>query len=47
MRLGQRARALYLLQEAHARGLSPDRNDPEFAPLRADSAYQELFRPKE
>ena len=48
MLLGDNARALSLLREGHARGLSlPDHNDPDFTPLRRDSAYQELFRPRE
>jgi tetratricopeptide (TPR) repeat protein len=48
MLLGDSARALRLLREAHARGLPrSDPSDPVFAPLLRDSAYQALYRPRE
>jgi tetratricopeptide (TPR) repeat protein len=45
--LGDRERALLLLRQAHDQGfLAPDHIDPDLAPLRADSVYRELFRPR-
>jgi TolB-like protein len=45
--LGDRARAWQLLRQAHDGGfLAPDHIDPDLEPLRGDSAYRELFRPR-
>ena len=39
--------AIRLLRRAYDEGLrQPDHIDPDFEPLRADSAYQELYRPR-
>jgi hypothetical protein len=44
---GDRAGALRLLSKAHELGfLAPDHIDPDLEPLRADSAYRALFRPR-
>src|SRR5262249_47736262 len=45
--LGDRVDALRLLHQAHDWGfLAPDHIDPDLEPLRADSVYRELFRPR-
>jgi tetratricopeptide (TPR) repeat protein len=44
---GDRDGAIRLLRRAYDEGLrQPDHIDPDFEPLRADSAYQELYRPR-
>ncbi len=45
--VGVRAGAWQLLSKAHDLGfLAPDHLDPDLEPLRADSAYRALFRPR-